>query len=192
MGPGIRHVLTNRNIYQLTSSACAPSFIIKRLEKHNQAVGCNYSNEKANELINLRSLSTVVLAMSKKHELIDWEETIRVLKEKGVNKVIIIGPVPQWKPSLPKVYVKRHMGSEFINDARFDYSLLKTNNIMKTRMKNIEGVVYVDLINALCKVEIEELLCKAKIGQALLVFDYGHLTTEGAIFVAENLLEEYL
>ena len=60
----------------------------------------------------------------------DWEETVSTLKKIGVDEVIIIGPVPQWYPSLPIVYGKKHTNDSIISSRNIDKSIFLSNYII--------------------------------------------------------------
>ncbi|MGX9418159.1 acyltransferase family protein [Vibrio sp. WJH972] len=172
---------------QLASSGCAPSFIMKRGGIDRSDVGCDYSNDLAHDVILKNKPDVVILGTSYRHEKIDWEETIVKLNEMGVPKVIVIGPFPQWRPSLPLVYVKRHMGEEYISDPTFSYNLIESNDHMVELEKENHNFIFINMLDKLCTTdESGEIKCRAKIGDSLLTFDYGHLTVEASTYIAEH------
>jgi peptidoglycan/LPS O-acetylase OafA/YrhL len=188
LSTGLRKHLDLDGFSQLTSSGCGPSFEIKRNGSNRFDVGCDFSNGIAFDSIVNAKPSVVILGMANKHESNDWENTINILQEVGVKNIIVIGPFPQWSPSLPSVYTKRHMGDVFISDKNFNYKLLHTNDYLKKRLHNIDNVKFIDMIDNLCFQDKQNLKCRAKVGEELIVFDYGHLTTAGSEFIAKEFV----
>lgn len=188
LSTGLRKHLGSDGFSQLTSSGCGPSFEIKRNGYNRFDVGCDFSNGIAfNAIVNAKP-RVVILGMANQHELNDWENTIDRLQEIGVKNIIVIGPFPQWNPSLPSVYTKRHMGEVFINDKNFDYKLLQTNYTLKKRLHDIDNVIFLDMIDNLCFQDEQNFKCRAKVSEELIVFDYGHLTTAGSDFIAKEFV----
>lgn len=190
LSTGLRHEMSNETPFsQLTSSGCQPSFIIRGIGSGRMNRGCNYSNDMAYKAIQEVKPKIVILGAGSKHEEIDWHKTVDKLLELGVSKVIIVGPFPQWQPSLPNAYVMRHMGKEFIIDRSFNKSLINSNNYLIELNKENKNFVFLNILEHLCKnSKTVTPSCKVKIENSLLSFDYGHLTLEGSRFIAKNYL----
>jgi len=172
---------------QLTSSGCAPSFIMQRTGSNRFSKGCNYSNSIAYSAILKTSPKIVILGVHANHEKYDWQKTIVELYDMGVSKVIVIGPLPQWRPSLPLVYVRRHMDEKYITDFSFDKSLIESNNFLAEQHDVYNNFIFINILSRLCTgLGKGEPSCRAKIGDSLMAFDYGHLTVEGSRFIAES------
>jgi len=172
---------------QLTSSGCAPSFLIKRNGTDTFDIACDSSNEQAYKAIVKNKPKLVIMGAFKFHEKNDWLKTISTLKEIGVEHVMIIGPFPQWQPSLPSVYVKRHFGKEFIQDNNFDSSIIKSNNYLK-KIQN-DDFIFIDMLSSLCdSVGEDKLSCRVALGDELFTYDYGHLTLLGSDFMVKNYM----
>ncbi len=187
---GIRNVLpTSIPISQLASPGCMPSLTHKKKGLDSSSIGCNYSNSLALEVIKKAHPAVVILGMRRNHENNDWINTVNRIISLGVQKVIIIGPVPQWQPSLPIVYAKRHMGETYIHDNNFDYSLIKSNNYLTRLAQNNTNFSFVNIIDYLCAGDNDNFSCKVVVPpNDLLVFDYGHLTLAGSVFITKKLL----
>ncbi|MFB9137347.1 acyltransferase family protein [Vibrio olivae] len=192
LSTGLRHNLPSGVPFsQLTSSGCSPSFLIKRSGTTRSDIGCNYSNRIAYDAIMKTQPKVVILGARRFHESNDWLNTVDTLKGLGVDKVIIMGPFPQWSPSLPLVYFQKHYGEEFIQDDNFDNSVVKNNNYLKHILNN--KFVFIDLLKSLCRTDEQgKLSCRAKVGDELIAFDYGHLTTDGSDFVVKNYVMDKL
>jgi peptidoglycan/LPS O-acetylase OafA/YrhL len=186
---GLRHVIPKDIPFNLlTSSGCAPSFVHRKNGFDRHDVGCDYSNNLARQVILDNKPNIVVLGQQGWHEKNDWKNTIKQLYSMGVSKVVIIGPLPQWKPSLPVVYLKRHIGEEFISDPNFDVMVLKSNAYLEDFHEKNNNFIYINMLENLCFYRENKLACRAKVEDTLVTFDYGHLTVEGSKFIAENYI----
>lgn len=192
LSTGLRKALSESTPFsQLTSSGCAPSFVHKREEKNRIDRGCDFSNGVAFDSIKQAKPTVVILGAHGEHEQNDWLHSVQEIKKLGVEKVIIIGPFPQWQPSLPFVYTKRHWGEEFIQDQGFDSSLIESNNYLKKIANLNEDFIFIDMLASLCIGE-KNLTCRAMVDKELLAFDYGHLTTVGSEFVAKHYVVDVI
>lgn len=176
--------------YQVTSAGCKASLgdISQGRGKIREA--CTSSNRFAIAQIEKLRPTVVVLAQESMHDRTDWQKLYNTIYELGVRHVILIGPVPQWRPSLPSVYVRRHWGSdsEFIYDNAFDNSLISLNKSTVNKLRGTD-IIYVDILSDLCKSSIDgKYFCRAKVNDTLLVVDYGHLSEEGSIYVVEEII----
>lgn len=193
LSTGIRkNIPQNMPFSQLTSSGCAPSFEIKRNENSDSRfdIGCNYSNDIAYDSIKKTKPSIVILGSAGGHAHNDWLKTVSTLKEIGVKKIIIVGPFPQWRPSLPSIYIKGHLGEIFIQDDSLDKKVIENNEYLKKLRNENDSFIFINMFDSLCKTE-EKILCRAKVRDELIVFDYGHLTLQGSDFVVKEYLFDY-
>lgn len=186
---GLRHVIPKSTPFSLlASSGCAPSFVHKRNGYDRHDVGCDYSNSLAYQVVLDNKPDIVILGQRGWHEKNDWKNTIDKLYSMGVSKVIVIGPLPQWKPSLPAIYLQRHKGEEFISDLNFDDMVLKSNAYLVDFHNKNSNFIYVNMLDNLCFNRESKLTCRAKVEDTLIAFDYGHLTVEGSQFVASKYI----
>lgn len=190
LSTGIRHELPDSIPFsQLTSSGCAPSFTIKRNGSSRGDVGCDYSNGIAYQEILRAKPNVVILGASSDHEKNDWRDTVDELYNMGIKKVIIIGPFPQWRPSLVSIYVERHVGEVFISDPQFDSRLLKSNEYLESLHKKKGDFIFINALADLCvDLTVDKPLCRVKVDDALMSFDYGHLTAEGSVYISKNFV----
>jgi peptidoglycan/LPS O-acetylase OafA/YrhL/lysophospholipase L1-like esterase len=119
--------------------------------------------------------------------------TIRALTQAGVRHVIVMGPAPQWTNALPdnvalqfvKAGVHTVPSRTYFN---FDADLFKTDANLRSRLAGLPGVTYFSALDAMCNAEG----CLTTVnGRAdgLTSWDYGHLTTPGAAYLARKLLD---
>ena len=192
LSTGLRKNINNMPFSMLTSSGCGPSFKIRRNGYNKFDVSCDYINNIAHESILKVKPEIVILGQRRGHIKNDWLNTIQTLKDLNVKKIIILSPFPQWSPSLPNVYAKRHIGEIFISDESFDKKVINNTKFMRDLAKKNSNFYFVDMLASLCKKENGRLFCRAKIGSELMAFDYGHLTLEGSDFIVKNYVMPFI
>ncbi|MBL4799672.1 MAG: acyltransferase [Oleispira sp.] len=179
--------------YQKTSAGCHASLIETTKHKGIFRKACNHSNKIALESISKVKPKLVIIAQANGHNSTDWNAIGSKLKAIGVEKVLLIGPVSQWKPSLPKVMIKsKNWNKEiiFVNDSGLDMSIIEEDAQMKQTPLSTD-LEYVSLIDDLCRLNSGKYYCRAKLNSGeLLQVDYGHLSEEGSIFVVKEILAE--
>ena len=196
---GLRTLLKSHDIpfYQKTSAGCQASLNDTTRQKGIFKKACDSSNKLALESIAKIKPTIVVIAQANSHEQTDWSEINKSLLSLGVSSVILVGPVSQWKPSLPRVMIKPNnwkKDSEFVSDSGLDLTVIKTDEQMKS-LSDSAGIKYVSLIDKLCY--IDELnssySCRVRARASdLLQVDYGHLSESGSLFVVNNILSRHL
>lgn len=183
---GLRASLKDVPFYQVATSGCRPNLQPDRVQKGLAKAACDHANSYAIAEVRRLKPAVVVLAQEAAHESTDWEAIAATLLESGTRQVILVGPVPQWRPSLPSAFVRRHWGdtSERIEDASLDRRVMRTNEILGARKaKNYD---YVSPINWLCT----DQACKMRFADTgeLFAFDYGHLTRQASRLVATEII----
>ena len=123
-----------------------------------------------------------------------WKQAAR-LKSEGVKNVWIIGGIPNWQESLPHAMnfnFLRH--NQNVPQRTYTYVVkesLDLDAVMRAKDTK-QGVQYISLKDALCN----EQGCLTNVGSDfpndLIVMDYGHLTKNGATYLAEHLLGEQI
>lgn len=196
---GIRNVLQSNNIpfHQVTSAGCNPSLGKSTHKDELLRKTCNHSNKVA--LNNIKKLKPriVIIAQRNQHDLTDWSEVTKYLKELGVSHILLIGPVPQWQPSLPETMIKSahwKTFSKFISDSNLDLSIINVNNEMKKKVFP-KNVIYISVIDGLCiKLSNQKYSCRVKPENSdnLIQVDYGHLSKEGSLFVVNLIIRDEL
>lgn len=187
---GIRAALSGtKPFYQVTSAGCKALFTDTSGLVGAVATACRNSNKLAVTQLQILKPEIVIIAQEHRHDETDWLSFYNEISSIGIKHLILVGPVPQWRPSLPAIYVRRHWYDEqdFINDTAFDASLVTVNSKVSNQIINTD-IVYVDLLDGLCKSVDRKYFCRAKINDTLLVVDYGHLSEEGSIYVVDKIL----
>ncbi len=190
---GIRNEIKNRkisfNYYQVATSGCPPSLSVNnRSSKIDN--NCQLSNEFALKEIERIKPNIVIMAQSNYHEEVDWEKIVIVLKQKGVKETIVFGPVPQYKPSLPSVYVRKtwELNTEYIK-AGLDDKILDTNIFMNEKYGKANFLHYISPIEHFCNNEGCKVVLNRK-NKDLMLVDYGHLSPDGSLLMGSFLFDE--
>lgn len=175
-------------VAQVATSLCRPDVA----EYESVPDGrCRRANAFAVASIRALRPGVVVLAQSGAYTAVDWEALARQIIALGASRVVVVGPAPQWAPSLPEVVAKQYWGRDFHRVSHgLAASVLESDRQLKTRLANSTSLTYVSLIDGLCTADG----CQATVGDSkdLLTLDYGHLTPKGSVFVAETILRPAL
>lgn len=186
---GLRqHIKEGFSFYQVASSGCRPHVAEDSESRGEFKLACDRSNSFALAKIKELKPDLVILAQKNDHDKNDYDHIVSELKRIGVESIIIVGPVPQWYPSLPRAISLRHFDPKeiYIKDSGFDKSVLAVDSAMRNKVKGVDGV-YISIIEALCK-NNGECLSKVDGSNTPLVWDYGHLSLEGSKFVVSEVL----
>jgi peptidoglycan/LPS O-acetylase OafA/YrhL len=175
------------NIIQRTAQSCPPML---KMTADDRFPNCRATNEFILSWIAREKPGTVILAGI--WTAYDWtalEDTILRLKAAGVGKIILVGPVPQWRGSLPRqVYMALAAGGADAHSDHMRRGLLNAPGDVDREMAEWarrHGVDYVSAIGILCN----ETGCLTRIsssGGGLTSFDYGHLTTSGSRYLVAH------
>ncbi|NNN80362.1 acyltransferase family protein [Vibrio sp. 11-4(1)] len=186
---GLRNNFPEMDILQVASSGCRPL-----IEKDNKTTGefkkaCDRSNEKAFETVISFNPDFVFLAQKNEHDLNDYLKIVKESRALGVkSRFVLIGPVPQWEPSLPKAIAMRHMDAKEkkFEDYSFVTELLDIDINLRERYSKSE-IFYISLLDELC--DGTECLAKVDNANTPIVWDYGHLTLEGSNYIVKNIIK---
>ena len=112
------------------------------------------------------------------------EKTLDKMASRNLN-IVLIGPIPQYTAALPRLLA--------VALGRGDRDLLRrslrtqqfTMDRQLREMAERRGIIYVSLIDLLCRGQTCKTLAKPPIPMQ---FDHGHLTEEGSELVVRNIL----
>lgn len=136
------------------------------------------------EFVRDNRLDGVVLAARwREDEVAQVTETIEYL-EQYVGKVIVLGPVPEYRGSLPLLLAQSmfHNNSDLVTRS-LDESRVHVDALMSRAVASTDAVY----------ISGHELICDGGVCRAILetgtpmAFDYGHFTLEGARWVAQGV-----
>jgi peptidoglycan/LPS O-acetylase OafA/YrhL len=178
------------SLLQVGSSGCSPSAV----DRDHDALGtCNRANRFAMEKIAAIKPDTVILAQSVNHEDNDFDGLAARLKAAGVEHIVLVGPVPQWQPSLFKLILKNYWGKvpQRLN-THLIQSVMKTDRIMKERYGSSLTITYISLIDRLCNAEGCLTYLDGNPQDGLITYDYGHFTLPASRYVVQNFITPVL
>ncbi|MEQ6344628.1 acyltransferase family protein [Vibrio cyclitrophicus] len=189
---GLRTLLEPLDIdfYQKTSAGCRASLSDTTVQKGDFKIACDYSNKVALSSIKKIKPQLVIIAQANGHQNSDWIAIRDLLFSFGVKQILIVGPIPQWQPSLPRALIQSSTwkSDTFLSSKALDKSVFFTDNSMRG-MRLGGRVDYVSLISELCISREQQVSCRVRTDSGdLLQFDYGHLSSSGSIFVVNNIL----
>jgi peptidoglycan/LPS O-acetylase OafA/YrhL len=172
-------------LMQVATAGCAPSLT----DRQPDALGsCNRSNRFALELIDARKPHTVVIAQGARHDRTDWAALAADLRRRGVHQVLLVGPVPKWKPALHRVVARDHWPAP-PRELRgyLDSRTIDTDRLLSVKYRDTPSLRYLSAIEVLCT----EQGCLTYLGDdvktGLITWDYGHLTPDSSLYLGERL-----
>jgi peptidoglycan/LPS O-acetylase OafA/YrhL len=175
------------NIIQRTAGFCPPMFGPK-----TEAIGklCKDVIEYAQQLIRQQHPQVVILSANWLfYELTELKDTIQWLKAVGVEKIILVGPVPQWRESLVRQLYQQYRKTDQAEvPSRLSLGLNPNVFIVDRQMAEIATALEVEYISP------QHLLCDTKgcltrYGESLetlITWDYGHLTNGASEYLVSN------
>lgn len=182
-------------IGEVTGSACPPLIGYQSLERPH----CANRNSNIINYVNKTQPETVILhanwALYKLADLNLLADTITSIKQSDpARRVYVIGGVPQWLPSLPARLTevidplsKSHrMQSNLKRVRQADERLLEITN-------DVDGE-FISLLKQLCDANgcIATIPANTDRTFVPIIWDYGHLTDEGSVFLVNKIKRSFL
>ncbi|MGR9162623.1 acyltransferase family protein [Rhizobium leguminosarum] len=120
------------------------------------------------------------------------EETIAKARESGAQRVLLIGPVPNWRPSLPKILLEAYLSDPshkvpYRLHSQLNDDIGQVDQDLKKRAEMM-GIEYFSAFDVLCNQEG----CLTRLGDGhddLVAWDYGHLTLAGSTYLTKAILD---
>lgn len=202
LSAGIRSVLPSGEVLaQVATSHCRPGIVPLDLDVPGGR--CKRANDYALARIAELKPELVILAQRSAHDATDWTAVAARLRELGAKNVLVVGPAPEWAPSLPEVVSSQYWGRNY---DRVGYGLATERFVMDRALKSYYAgsalLTYVSLIDVLCGPATPTTglppqdACTAVIpGSAppeLMTFDAGHFTPNASRYIARTVLVPYL
>lgn len=188
LSSGLRSILPEGvRLAQITTSSCKPA--LRPRADLSPGDPCNHSNAFALEQVARLKPDVVLLDQMNHHLRTDWEAFADALHAAGARRVVLVGPVPQWLPSLPLVVAKYYwgLGHETVATG-LDQPILDTDRRLAERYGHSPKLAYLSLIRSLCHANG----CLATVpgveGYNLMAVDYGHLSPDASVYVAREIL----
>lgn len=192
LSSGIRNMLPpDTKLAQITASGCRPA--LRVIPKNGANIeACTKANAFAIEQIKSLRPDIVIATQAASHEETDWDEIADMVEANG-GKLVVVGPTPRWRPSLPDIIVQHHWGQPLeYTDIGIDKPLFETDRLMKEKYPAGSEVNYVSALDKLCKANG----CLARIDTDeeldLFAVDDGHMTPAASDHVARHILKAHL
>ena len=183
------------SISQITTSACRPAVSNLDPDETEPYVtnsgqitfgpACKKSNAFASELLRNQAFDAVILVMAKDHLETLSAELESFLQQNGVGRVVVIGPSPQWRDSLPRIAnsaIAETRVKEMIREEIFDVDVA-----LKERYSGSDFVEFISLLDVLCESSDREcryIVPGAEVEDRFITWDYGHFSVSGSQYVS--------
>lgn len=182
-------------VAQLTASGCVPLIGYSSISRPN----CQDINNGALDKIEELKPQKVILHANWSAPLDQIKpgldqallETVSLIKLRSPSsQIVIVGGVPKWKPTLPKVLLKSHVE---LTDEAFVYSNLydeiKKTDVILYDVANENHVLFISLLDIFCLENncLSSMALENKYEP--FAWDYGHLTKSASIIVSQKVLE---
>ena len=191
LSAGLRGVLpAGVQLAQVTTSGCAPR--VREINPDAASGRCRMANGYALERIAVLEPDLVVLAQILAHTETDWVALATHLRSLGARDVLLVGPVPQWQPSLPLVVTRFHWNANFERVKEgLDPEMFALDRALGDQLAASPVIRFASVVTRLCN----EAGCLATVpntDQQLIAIDAGHLSPSGSAYVATTILRPYL
>lgn len=184
MSSGLRKL--DSNVVQYTMASCPP--IIDDIFGEN----CSDINRFViKEIERLRPNHVYLHANWHTYKSIkSLKNTIALIRQVSTNSnILLIGSVPQWKPTLPVFLNKKNIGmvaETYIRMPSFK-ELQLTDADLEVIAKN-NGAHFISVLSKICIQESCPVVIKSDKGFTLSAWDNGHMTEEESLLLAKQLI----
>ena len=192
--PGLRKIAEGRfRIAQFTRSGCAPNFWT--FHPRRKVAVCAEGNIHVMRVVQDVHPEVVVLFAhwsGWKARAIDriLLPTVHALRQNGARRVIVVGPAPEWSWPLPDILFRMARAQDHAPPMRMNQSMVanraRIDADMRSAIEHQGEAEYVSALGAFCDARD----CLTRTGEeasTLVSWDYGHLTTYGAEYLARRL-----
>lgn len=172
-------------LLMVSTSGCR----IRLVDGPSRTNACRQSNWFARELARTTRPDVVILAQRDRHGPAALQQVAASLREAGVQRVILLGPVPEWSPELPHLVALRlwdHTPQRTwlgVKRAR-----LREDARLRAALAADSTLTYVSATDQFCGPDG----CLVYLGTdrtpGITSWDYGHLTAPASRFLAERAL----
>ncbi len=172
------------DVVQRTASACAPIFDD---DFNSRLRNCNAINDYIIKSIAERRPDRVVLAA--RWSVHDWRKvgaTVSELRNAGVKRIDLVGPVPRWKSSLPRQLILSLQATKAKSiPERMKFGLEPGFEDIEAPLSALakqENINYLSPLSILCDGDG----CITRVNDtadSITSFDYDHLSLAGSVFV---------
>jgi hypothetical protein len=180
---GIRESLpADTSLAQVATSTCRAE--IDNFDRSSKGNLCEITNRFAMSTIERLHPDTVIIAQAGNHTVTDWPAVTARALALGARHVMVVGPFPLWRPSLPRVYAEHHLAdhADYVGTG-LDTDSFTNDRTVAARVSGLANVTYLSLLDQLCA----NRACLARVpGEGsldLMALDFGHLTPKGSSYL---------
>jgi peptidoglycan/LPS O-acetylase OafA/YrhL len=185
--PGLAEVVKNgnRRVAQFTAAGCAP---VLELNLH-----CDDFNKAVISFIGASRPDIVLMhAMWERGDISEkLHSTIKILRNIGVPRIVVIGPVPVWKRTLPNALINYYRLNHIIADRLTGGVSGQANDEWMESIAKNEGVEYISAWRSLCNSD-GCITTTGKSAKDVVTFDTVHLTNSGSAFLMKSLSDSLM
>jgi peptidoglycan/LPS O-acetylase OafA/YrhL len=204
--PGFKKVLdlNKYNFFTYSYANCLPLSSIPLWDEVKYADRCKYLNHSIDSYIKQIKPDVLILFVNfnyKNTNNLNIKESditenifnkVNQYKLLGIEKIILISQMPNWKDKLPNViynhYINKHLDIPVYIDNDLDKNFYFIDEKLKV-LSTTYGVQFISLADFLCNRDLNcKPLINGEIQDGLLLFDGGHLTLNGSIFVSQKIV----
>lgn len=195
--PGLKDQLETRprwaTLSQFTSSGCPP--FLKTVKTWR--VNCQENNEFVMQMIRQHHPDTVILSgywltYGETESIENLKATIHFLKENNVRHIIIFGPFPNWKLSVPKVILTSWTRTGEVTNYSNKYMDMKPLKFNKTmqELATLNDVTFISVTDHLCERNECRLLLTQDGHEYPVQWDKSHLGSEASRWLVGQIASD--
>jgi peptidoglycan/LPS O-acetylase OafA/YrhL len=191
--PGLRQLQHERNfgVAQFTANSCGPWLAVDVPGNPN----CRSINNEVLGIVS-RSRPDVVLlharGSARPEDIAGLKETILALHALSIPRIIVLGPVPVWKRSLPNEVVRYLVIHHVLIPARSSERVYRTWNDAQMRSEMTKlGAEYISAWDVMCNADG----CLTRLGEKpedVVASDQHHLTESGSTFLIQSIKDQIM
>jgi len=202
---GLRYNFGEQRFFaQLATSSCLPAIVnVKPVDlpphpENNKAFrqACLKANATVIDYLKNNKVESIVINLKHGFRLVEWDKIIQELEKFNVKTVYVVGPVPQWEPSLPHAYATQ-LGYAFPENINhfLRKRAISDNNYLNSLVVNSSNIKVIKIhpFDFLCRgsKSCDYIVPGAPEEDKLMAFDYGHLSYSGSIYLSKELFSGY-
>jgi peptidoglycan/LPS O-acetylase OafA/YrhL len=179
-------------VLQITSGSCHAS-LAKNNKMNDEAHGCNLANELAIEVLAKVKPDIVIIAQAIGHDEKNWNLLLTEILRLGAKHVFVLGPVPQWKNSLPRLVAYNYwpeVPERISSDIKQE--IFRVDEHLKQKINITSNIQYISAIDFFCDDLKSCMVVIDKDSLTLTSQDSGHLTSEASSAFVRSKFMPYI
>jgi len=191
--PGLRQLQRERNfgVAQFNANSCGPWLAVDVPGNPN----CRSINDEVLGIVSHARPDVVMLharGSTRSEDIAGLKATILALHTLSIPRIIVLGPVPVWKRSLPNEVVRYLVIQHALIPARSSQRVYQTWNDAQMRSEMTKlGAEYISAWDAMCDADG----CLTRLGEKpedVVASDQHHLTESGSAFLIQSIKDQIM